>query len=279
MSLTSLMLKSIEYATPFVGLSRLSAKLTDAKLGKFTQFLIKNFISTFKINLDEVANSDINSYETFNDFFIRKLKEGARPIDTDCTAVFPTDGTIGQAGSITAGRLIQAKGIDYSLKSLLGGDPKDAHIFDSGIYSCIYLSPANYHRIHMPIDGTLKKTIHIPGRLFPVGQRNIRNISDLYTTNERLVAIFETAIGEFCIIMVGAALVGSIHTTWDGDCVRKEFLIKNYDNENIRFQKGEEIGYFKYGSTVICICKKNSAMLNNDIASGVPVYMGRKMLI
>ncbi len=273
------MLKSIEYATPFVTLSTLSAKLTDARLGKFTQFLIKNFISSFRINLDEVANNDIDSYQTFNDFFIRRLKEGARPIDTACTAVFPTDGTIGEAGTITAGRLIQAKGIDYSLKALIGGDAADASIFDNGLYTCIYLSPANYHRIHMPLDGTLKKTVHIPGRLFPVGQRNISNMKDLYTTNERLVAFFETAIGEFCVVMVGAALVGSIHTTWDGDCVRKDFYVKNYDKENIRYKKGDEIGYFKYGSTVICLSQKDSATLNSDIAAGVPVCMGRIMFI
>ena len=187
MSFTSFLLKTVETITPFTTLSSLSAKLTDVPMGRFTQFLIKNFIKTFNINTDEIANKDLESYKTFNDFFIRKLEENARPLDKDCLAVCPVDGTIGQAGKITNGRLIQAKGIDYSLKALVGGNSIDSEQFEDGRYTCIYLSPSNYHRIHMPIDGTLKKAIHVPGRLFPVGRRNISNMPDLYTVNERMV--------------------------------------------------------------------------------------------
>ncbi len=280
MTLTSFLLKTAETLTPFTTLTSLSAKLTDVPMGKFTQFLIKNFIKTFKINLDEIANTDITSYKTFNDFFIRQLKPELRPIDKDCIAVCPTDGTIGQAGQITAGRLIQAKGIDYSLKALIGGDEKDSKLFENGKYACIYLSPANYHRIHMPIDGKLLKTVHIPGKLFPVGKRNISNMPDLYTANERLVCFFETSIGTICVVMVGAALVGSISTSWSGKIDRRVGLeIKSYENDNIRYSRGDEIGYFKYGSTVITLWNENGGDIAKELQENLPVKMGRSMIV
>ena len=280
MSFTTAILKTVEYLTPFTTLSSLSAKLTDVPLGRFTQFLIKIFIKSFNINTDEIANKDLGAYKTFNEFFIRKLEENARPLATDCVGVCPVDGTVGQAGTIDNGRLIQAKGLDYSLKALVGGDSNDAQQFENGRYACLYLSPSNYHRIHMPIDGTLKKTIHVPGKLFPVGSRNISNMPDLYTKNERLVCFFETAIGPLCVVMVGAALVGSIHTTWGGTINRRVGLeIKTYENDNLRYQKGDEIGYFKYGSTVICLWSDQNGELPEDFETGLPVKMGRSLII
>lgn len=280
MTFTSFLLKTVETLTPFTTLTSLSAKLTDVPMGKFTQFLIKNFIKTFNINLDEVADTDITSYKTFNDFFIRKLKPELRPIDKECIGVCPTDGTIGHAGTIDAGRLIQAKGLDYSLKALIGGSDQDTRIFENGKFACIYLSPANYHRIHMPIDGKLIKTIHVPGKLFPVGKKNISNMPDLYTANERLVCFFETSIGTLCVVMVGAALVGSIHTSWSGTIDRKVGLdIKNYESDDIRYSKGDEIGYFKYGSTVITLWPQNGGDVAKDLQENLPVKMGRSMIV
>ena len=280
MSFTTALLKTVEFITPFTTLSSWSAKLTDKEMGKFTQFLIKNFIKSFNINMDEVANKDIQTYKTFNDFFIRQLSPDARPIAKDCQAVFPTDGTIGQAGKISQGRLIQAKGLDYSLKALVGGDVKDSQPFENGRYECTYLSPANYHRIHMPINGTLKKTIHVPGRLFPVGSKNISHMPDLYTVNERLVCIFETALGPMAVIMVGAALVGSIHTSWEGTIVRRKGLeIKTYDDQKIHYQIGDEIGYFNYGSTVICLWPDGTGELPPEIQSGKIVKLGQAMIV
>lgn len=212
MSFTSTILKIAEYLTPLSTLTSLSAKITEVPLGRFTQFLIKNFIKTFKINLEECADPDITHYKTFNEFFTRKLKEGARIVDDACTAVSPVDGTIGQSEEIIAGRLIQAKGLDYSLLALVGGQKADAKPFDDGAFTCIYLSPSNYHRIHMPMDGKLVKTIHIPGKHFPVGKKNISYMPDLYTKNERLVCFFESDQGPFALVLVGAALVGSIAT-------------------------------------------------------------------
>ena len=279
MSFTTFLLKTVETLTPFTTLSSLSAKLTDVPMGKFTQFLIKNFIKSFNINMDEIANNEISTYKTFNDFFIRQLKEGARPLATNCQAVSPVDGTIGQAGTISAGRLIQAKGLDYSLKELVGGNDEDSSKFENGRYACIYLSPSNYHRIHMPIDGTLKKAIHVPGKLFPVGSRNISSMPNLYTVNERMVCFFETPIGPLCVVMVGAALVGSIHTTWGGTVNRRVGLdIQNFEDKNIRDKKGDEIGYFKYGSTVICLWGDGNGELPKDIQAGLPVKMGRSLV-
>lgn len=276
-----LLLKVFEYLTPLSTLTYLSSKLTDAKLGGFTQWLINKFISTYKINLEECENSDLKSYQTFNDFFIRKLKSEARPIaDTSrCVAVSPVDGTVGQADDIKAGRLIQAKGIDYSLTALVGGRKEDADLFVDGRFACIYLSPANYHRIHLPMDAKLLRTIHIPGRHFPVGRRNVSYMNDLFTKNERLVCIFETTKGPMAVIMVGAAMVGSIGTVWDGTVVRRSGIeVKDYSSQNLRYQRGAEIGHFKFGSTVITLWPKSMGELEEAIKSDQVVKMGEPLI-
>ena len=275
------LLKLFEYLTPLSTLTFLSAKLTDAKLGSVTQWLIKKFIESFKINLEEIAEPDLTKYETFNDFFVRKLKPEARPIApaTQCVAVSPVDGTVGQAQDIKAGRLIQAKGIDYSLKALVGGNPDDAALFDAGNFACIYLSPANYPRIHLPMDGKLVRTIHIPGRHFPVGKRNVSYMDDLFTKNERLVCIFETQKGPLAVILVGAALVGSIATVWDGTVVRRSGIeVKDYSNQNLTFKRGDEIGQFKYGSTVITLWPKQMGAIDSTITPDTPVKMGQPLI-
>lgn len=280
MAFASVVLEAAQSLTPLSTLTYLSAKLTDARLGAATQFFIRSFIKAYNINLEECADPDITHYQTFNDFFTRKLKEGARPIDEKCLAVSPCDGTIGDAGHVTAGRLIQAKGIDYSLKALVGGAQTDAYAFEDGNYACIYLSPSNYHRVHMPVDGDLIRTIHVPGRHFPVGRRNISYMPDLYTKNERLVCLFETALGSFAVILVGAALVGSIATSWEGTVVRRKGLdVKNYVKGEVSLKRGEELGMFKYGSTVICLWEKDSGLLSPDIKAGEPVKMGQSLII
>ena len=279
MSLISTVLKISEALTPLSTMTYLSSKLTDVPLGKFTQFLIKEFIKTYKIDINEYENTDLSSYKTFNEFFIRKVRSDLRPINENAVAVSPVDGTVGQADKIIAGRLIQAKGIDYSLNGLVGGNASDSEVFEDGNFACIYLSPANYHRIHMPLDGKLVKTIHIPGKHFPVGKRNISYMPDLYTKNERLVCIFETKIGPFALIMVGAALVGSINTVWDGTVIRrKNVQEKTFDDEKFIYKKGDEIGHFKYGSTVICLWKKDSGNIAPEFVPGKPVLLGQAMI-
>ena len=279
MSFLSLFMQATEHLTPFGIMTRLSGKLAEAKLGALTQFMIKSLIKTYHINLEECANQDLSSYKTFNEFFIRKLKPDARSIAEECAAIMPCDGTIGQVGDILHGRLIQAKGIDYGLRALLGGDHIDCAHFESGAFCTIYLSPSNYHRVHMPLDGTLYKTIHIPGAHFPVGPRNISNLPGLYTDNERLVCLFETEIGQFAVIFVAAALVGGIHTSWEGTVTnKKELKIRYYDPGEFHYQRGDEIGYFNYGSTVICLWGENAAELVDELCAGVSVQMGEEML-
>lgn len=276
-----LLLRVGEYLTPLSTLTYLSSKLTDAKLGGFTQWLIKKFVETYHIDVSECEESDLARYETFNDFFIRKLKTEARPIaSTDqCLGVSPVDGTVGQADEIRAGRLIQAKGIDYSLKALLGGRNEEHKLFDGGRFACIYLSPANYHRIHMPLEGKLVRTIHIPGRHFPVGRRNVSSMPDLFTKNERLVCIFETERGPLAVIMVGAALVGSIGTVWDGTVVRRSGIeVKDYSEANLRYGRGDEIGHFKFGSTVITLFPKSLGDLDESLVPGYTIKMGQKLI-
>ncbi len=281
MTLTSLILKTVEYLTPFSTLTYFAAKLTERNLGRFTRYLIDNFIKTFNINTEEILEQDLSKYKTFNEFFIRKIKPELRPINTDCKACSPVDGTVGEAGSITCGRLIQAKGLDYSLCALLGGNKVDSDYFEDGKFATLYLSPANYHRIHMPIDGTLIKTIHIPGKLFPVGSKNISHMPNLYTVNERLVCIFETKIGKVAVIMVGAALVGSINTVWGGTVVRRKGIeiIDYSQDDQYSYKRGEEIGHFKYGSTVIVLWGKNKGELPEDLQVGTPVKFGRSLII
>lgn len=275
----ALLLKTFEYIAPLSTLTFMSGKLTDAKLGGFTHFLINKFIKTYKIDLDECLEPDVAKYETFNDFFVRKLKPEARILDRKCIAISPVDGTVGQAGDIKAGRLIQAKGIDYSLRGLLGGHDQDVECFYKGRFCCTYLSPANYHRIHMPLDGTLVRTIHIPGRHFPVGRRNVANMPDLFTKNERLVCFFNTVYGPFALVMVGAAMVGSIVTTWDGRIVRRNGLeIKNFTPEQYQFKKGDELGMFKFGSTVICVWPEQLGALNDMMVPEQVVKMGQAMI-
>lgn len=276
-----LILKVSEYLTPLSTLTYLSSKLTDAKMGGFTQWLIKKFADTYHIDLNECEQSDLSKYETFNDFFIRKLKPEARPIApvSECIGVSPVDGTVGQADDIKAGRLIQAKGIDYSLAALVGGRQEDISLFDGGRFACIYLSPANYHRIHMPLNGKLLRTIHIPGRHFPVGKRNVSYMDDLFTKNERLVCIFETARGPLAVIMVGAALVGSIGTVWDGTVVRRSGIeVKDYTDRDLHYQRGDEIGHFKFGSTVITLFPKSLGDLDDSLVSGYVIKMGQKLI-
>lgn len=273
------LLRSFEYVTPLSTLTGLSGKLTNAKLGSFTEYMIRKFIAAYNINLEECANPDPAAYATFNDFFIRELKKEARPLDKVCDAVSPVDGCVGQAGKISSGRLIQAKGLDYSLKALLGGTQEDEDPFKDGIFCCTYLSPANYHRIHMPLDGRLVKTVHIPGRHFPVGRRNVSAMPDLFTVNERLVCVFETSAGLFALVMVGAAMVGSIGTVWGGTVVRRSGIERiSFDDRELFFKRGDEIGHFKFGSTVICVWPESVGQLNELMVHGQAVKMGQAMI-
>lgn len=249
---------TLQYVMPKHAISRLTGKLAAAKMGWLTTKLICAFIKAYDINMKEAKLKKASDFDSFNDFFTRELEESARAIDnTENTICYPVDGTISQQGDIVDGKLIQAKGFNYSLTSLLGGDDKTAAPFEGGKFSCIYLAPKDYHRIHMPMAATLREMIYIPGELFSVNPLTARNVPDLFARNERVVAIFDTEFGELAMALVGATIVASIETTWAGTITPpagKDVFRWKYPKDGadaITFDKGVEMGRFKLGSTVV----------------------------
>jgi len=249
---------ALQYAMPKHAISRLVGKLAAAKMGWLTTKLIDIFINAYDINMSEAKLKKASDFETFNDFFTRELESGARTIDPDSGSLcYPVDGAISQQGDIVEGKLIQAKGFNYSLTSLLGGDARTAAPFQKGKFSCIYLAPKDYHRIHMPMAATLREMIYVPGELFSVNPLTANNVPDLFARNERVVTIFDTEHGALAMVLVGATIVASIETTWAGtvtppaanDIFRWQYPAKGVDA--ITFEKGDEMGRFKLGSTVV----------------------------
>ena len=261
----------MQYAMPKHFISRMVGKLAAAKAGGLTTALIKLFIKQYKIDMSEAKYPDPAHYKTFNEFFTRPLKEGIRPLaeENDIIA-HPVDGAISQLGDVVDGQIIQAKGHDYSLQALLGGKEEDTAPFLGGKFATIYLAPKDYHRIHMPVDGTLSKMIYVPGDLFSVNPLTAQNVPNLFARNERVVAIFETEIGPLAMVLVGATIVASIETIWAGTVTPpagKDVFSWNYpttgDNA-ITLKKGEEMGRFKLGSTVILAWGANQAAFLSD---------------
>lgn len=249
---------TLQYMMPKHALSRLVGKFAAAKMGWLTTKSIAWFIKAYKINMSEAKLKNATDFETFNDFFTRELEEGARIIDNDpATLCYPVDGAISQQGDIVEGKLIQAKGFDYSLTSLLGGDVRTSAPFQQGKFSCIYLAPKDYHRIHMPMAATLREMIYVPGELFSVNPLTASNVPDLFARNERVVTVFDTEHGPLAMVLVGATIVASIETTWAGtitppagkDICRWQYPATGPDT--ITFEKGDEMGRFKLGSTVV----------------------------
>jgi len=271
----------MQYAMPKHFLSRMVGKLAAARLGGLTTWLIKLFIKQYKIDMSEAQYSDPAHYKTFNEFFTRPLKEGVRPLNAEADIIaHPVDGAISQLGAIVDGQLIQAKGHDYSLQALLGGSEQDTAPFLGGEFATIYLAPKDYHRIHMPIDGTLSKMIYVPGDLFSVNPLTAQNVPNLFARNERVVAIFDTEIGPLAMVLVGATIVASIETIWAGTVTPpagKDVFSWNYpttgDNA-ITLKKGEEMGRFKLGSTVILAWGANQAEILADQQPETVTRMG-----
>ncbi|ASD68263.1 archaetidylserine decarboxylase [Pseudoalteromonas piscicida] len=249
---------AMQYALPKHAVSRLVGKLAAAEAGALTTKLIKLFIKQYKIDMSEALHEDPAHYKTFNEFFTRPLKPGIRPLaeDSDILA-HPVDGAISQLGDVVDGQIIQAKGHNYSLQTLLGGKEEDVAPYVGGKFATIYLAPKDYHRIHMPVDGTLRKMIYVPGDLFSVNPLTAQNVPNLFARNERVVAIFDTEIGPLSMVLVGATIVASIETIWAGTVTPpagRDVFTWTYPAEGdnaITLKKGEEMGRFKLGSTVI----------------------------
>ena len=258
-------------------LSRVIAKLAESNNRMLKNFLIKQAIKTFGINMDEAISDELDSYQCFNDFFTRALKAEARPLDMgEKVVISPADGVISQVGKIRKNKILQAKNVDYSLARLVGNSDQ-AKKYENGTFATIYLSPKDYHRVHIPAQGQLLTTRYIPGELFSVNQQTAEMVPNLFARNERLVCEFKSQqLGHFSVIFVGAMLVAGIETVWGGmeqpgpGAVREN----DYSEQNIHFSKGDEIGRFKFGSTVILLFKPDAVSLDSHIEALNPVQIG-----
>jgi phosphatidylserine decarboxylase len=268
-----------QYILPKQALTSLAGKFAGARAGSLTTATIRRFVARYGVNMAEAANPDIAAYPTFNEFFTRPLKSGARPL-ADADFVCPVDGAISQFGPIERDQIFQAKGHHYSTTALVGGDRELAARFDDGAFATIYLSPRDYHRIHMPCAGRLRRMIHVPGELFSVNPATARGVPGLFARNERVVCVFDTAHGPFVLVLVGATIVGSMATTWHGvvNPPRPGKIREwRYDEEAIEFVKGQEMGRFLLGSTVVLLFPAGVASFSPAWSSSKPVRLGEAM--
>jgi phosphatidylserine decarboxylase len=244
--------------------------------------LIATFLRLYRVDMTEAAEPNAKAYAHFNAFFTRALKPDARPLDPEPLAVVsPVDGTISQSGRITAGRVIQAKGRDYSVEELLGGDPERALAFNGGTFATIYLAPSDYHRIHMPLGGDLAWMHHIPGQLFSVNNVTADLVPRLFARNERVACRFETDVGAMAMVLVGAIFVGGIETVWAGE-VTPATDPRRHSNAatgvgSVRLERGTEMGRFNLGSTVILLFEPSRVRLDETLAPGSKVRLGQRL--
>ncbi len=247
---------AFHYLIPKKTLTQFFGFLANINTPWFKNLFIKIFIRIYKVNMTEAQYSNVEDYDTFNQFFTRNLKAEARPL-ADAAIISPVDGYLGQFGRINEGQIIQAKGRNYSLEALLAGDLNASEALKQGTFATLYLSPNDYHRVHMPIEGTLLQTTYVPGKLFSVQPATTRVIPNLFARNERLICLFDTPVGLMASIMVGATIVGSIGTSWDGLKPRKRILeridYREQDFAQPSLPQGGEMGYFQMGSTVILL--------------------------
>lgn len=269
-----------QYVLPHHLLSRWIGGLADTRIHWLKNLLIRAFIRHFKVNMQEAQFEQAKDYENFNAFFTRPLKEQARPLQQELGAILsPCDAQISQIGQIAQGRLIQAKGHHFSLIDLVGGDTQKAAPFMGGAFATLYLSPRDYHRVHMPVEGTLREMIYIPGRLFSVNQETAHNVPNLFARNERVVCFFDTPIGPMAMVLVGAMIVASIETVWAGSVTPPQRRLKHFYYDEaalapVHLQQGAEMGRFKLGSTVILLFGPQAMSWNDQLRPSTPIRMG-----
>jgi len=270
---------ALQYALPKKTLTQLAGKFAESENG-LTQTAIKAFIKHYQINMHEAVHERPCEFKTFNDFFTRALKPNLRPILGNADLITqPADAKMSQFGHIKGDVLIQAKGHNYSLLALLGGDKALAEEFVDGDFATLYLSPSDYHRVHMPMDGVLRKTIYIPGSLFSVNILTSQHVPRLFARNERLVCVFDTAIGTMVQILVGATIVGSIETPWSGTVIRTrkqkiQEIAYSSQKAPLSLHKGDEMGRFKLGSTVINLFPKGRIAFTDNVYLGAKTRVG-----
>jgi phosphatidylserine decarboxylase len=268
-----------QYLLPKRWLTQAMGRLASMKGGAFTQWTIRKFVRHYKVNMAEAADPRLESYATFNEFFTRPLRDGVRPV-ADAPFICPVDAAISQFGPIEHDQIFQAKGHSYSTHALVGGDAELAQQFDHGHFATLYLAPKDYHRIHMPCDGKLRRMIYIPGALFSVNPLTARHVPGLFARNERVVCVFDTQYGPFVNVLVGATIVGSVATVWHGVVNpprTKAIRDWRYDKHDIHLKKGAEMGRFLLGSTVVMLFPKNVVAFHPDWAPTKPVKLGEAM--
>ncbi|MFL2840718.1 MAG: archaetidylserine decarboxylase [Pseudohongiellaceae bacterium] len=270
-----------QHIVPQHFLSRTIGLLANCKISFIKNFLITLFIKKYNVNLAEAKIKKVEEFSCFNDFFTRKLETNARQIDSEKNSIIcPVDGAVSAIGNIEREQIFQVKGKSFSLSALLGGDQKLAEIFKGGRFATLYLSPRDYHRIHMPLTGTLEEMIFIPGKLFSVNQKTVRNINELFARNERVVCIFKTCIGPMAVILVGAIIVASIETVWAGQVAPSKFNKHNelyQEHAPITIRHGEEMGRFKLGSTVIVLFPANVMSWESSLQTANNIQLGQKI--
>lgn len=268
-----------QYLLPKKALTIFAGKIAGAKAGRVTTGLIRWFIGKYNVNMSEAANPDIHSYASFNEFFTRALRNGARPI-ADSAYICPVDGAISQFGAIDTDQIFQAKGHRYTTTELVGGDRELGARFENGSFATLYLSPRDYHRIHMPCDGRLMRMIYVPGDLFSVNPTTARGVPRLFARNERVVCVFEGEAGPFVLVLVGATIVGSMETVWHGvvNAARLGIVREwHYDKQFISLKKGEEMGRFLLGSTVVMLFPAETLAFNAAWSAEGAVRLGETM--
>jgi len=269
----------LQYLLPKQALTVLAGRLASARAGWLTTSLIRWFVQQYAVDMTQAAEPDIAEYRTFNDFFTRSLKPGARPL-AEAGLVCPVDGAVSQCGAIDGDRIFQAKGHSYSTAALVGGDAALAAQFTDGSFATVYLSPKDYHRIHMPCSGRLRRMLHIPGDLFSVNPATARSLPGLFARNERVVCLFDGERGPFVLVLVGATIVGSMATVWHGAVnPPRPGTVREWDyaERNITLAKGDEMGRFLLGSTVVLLFPAGQVALDARWTADLPVCMGQRM--
>ncbi len=270
---------AFQYIMPQLYLTQLAGWFAQQKWEAVTHFVIKAFAKKYNVDMSEAKKENFSDYESFNQFFIRELKDDARKINENPTALcLPADGRVSQIGHIDDERLLQAKGHFFSLSDLLAGDEELVNTFKNGEFATIYLSPRDYHRVHMPCDATLRKMIYVPGDLFSVNPFLAEHVPNLFARNERVICVFDTAFGPMVQILVGATITASMSTVWAGVINPPrtgEVKVWTYQGDSaIKLTKGQEMGAFQLGSTVINLFPVNSVTLAEHLEVDVPVRMG-----
>lgn len=269
-----------QYLIPQHVLSLVMYRVTRCEVVWFKNLIISTIIKQYRVNMAEAAEMNLDYYSSFNAFFTRLLRNGVRPI-SESDIVSPVDGVVSQVGLVTSGQIVQAKGQEYSVLALLGGDDAVTSEFVGGQFATIYLSPKDYHRIHMPVTGTLRKMRYIPGKLFSVSPRTARAVPDLFARNERVAVTFDTDFGPMVMVLVGAIFVGSMETIWAGQITPnygKVIQQWTYDGEQaITIEKGQEMGRFNMGSTVVVLVGKGAALFNDQVEAEATIQLGNAM--